>query len=166
MLLLGLGLFSVLFFSLCLCFFIYDVSHSANTGGQYVYPDSQRHWRSGAFSWVCHRVDTQEDYTKTETSKIYQLQKHWRTHRHTHSVTYTPPEKITPILWRRLCREHTHTQFRQLELFPTIFFTCSLCFNSPHLFLQGFAPRMLSLMPNCKQMASHFKYKMFHFPNW
>lgn len=58
-------------------------------GGQYVYLGSQRHWHTRAYSWVYHRVDTQGDYTKTETSKVYQLQTHKRRCAHTYTHIYT-----------------------------------------------------------------------------
>lgn len=64
--------------------FIYDLPHGANTGGQQVYLVTQGH------SWVYRCVDTQEDYTKTETSKISASHAHTPdtlTHTHTHTHT-------------------------------------------------------------------------------
>ncbi len=140
----------------------------AEAGGQYVYLGSQRHCHTGAYSWVYHRVDTQGDYTKTETSKVYQLQNHGGTH----SLTHTHPEKKNnPILQiigafstAENTHTHTHTQIWQLELFPTIFLPPSLCLNSPHLYLRELAPCVLSFTL-CKVNKMPFTSKT-KFPNF
>lgn len=107
--------------------------------------DPQKHCHPRAYSWVYHRVDTQGDYTKTETSKVYQLQTHRRTHTLlilTHTHTHAKKALILQRRWALSTAQNTHTEIRKLELLLTI--SPSLCFNSPHLYQRELAPCVLS----------------------
>lgn len=144
--------FSLSLFVSSLCSFVYDVPHNANNGGQCVYLDTRRRRRSRARSWFYRHVDTREDYTKTETSEIYQL----RTHRRTHWLDARPwKKKKKHANPPREAGKHSHgladlATWALFQLSSCLGF--SLRLNSPRLYLRELAPYVLSFMLKCKQM--------------
>lgn len=91
-------------------------------------------------SGVYRRDSTQEDYANTETNKVSA----------SHSQTKLQSSK-----------EDRHWAWHKTYYLPRLF-----SFDSPYLYLEELAPRVLSFMLKGKQNVFHFKDKVSHFSNW